>query len=69
MQTVYATLHDSECHKCSRNMQTSPKLRTYITYKSEFCVEPYVYNILNRKLRSVIAELRFGILPCTVEKG
>ncbi len=34
-------------NKWSRNLQTSPKLRTYITYKTEFCVESYVYNILN----------------------
>ena len=47
VQTLWATLHESECLKWSRNLQTSPKLRTYITYKIEFCVEPYVYIILN----------------------
>ncbi len=50
VQIVLATLHESECHKWSRNLQASPKLRTYVIYKTEFCFEPYVYNILNRKL-------------------
>ncbi len=67
VQTVCATLHESECHKWSRYLQISLKLRIYITYKTEFCVEPYVYNILNGKLRSVIAQLTVGILPLVVE--
>ncbi len=44
VQAVWATLHESEL----RNLQTSPTLRTYVTYiyKTEFCFEPYVYNIV-----------------------
>ncbi len=38
-------------------------------YKTEFCVQRYLINILNRKLRSVIAQLRVYILPLAVETG
>ncbi len=46
-----------------------PKLRTYITYKHEYLPEPYVYNVIDRGHRSVLAQFRCGILPLAIETG
>ena len=48
---------------------TSPKLRTYCTFKENPHLEPYVYKIKNRQERSLLAKLRFGTLPLQVEIG
>ena len=37
-----------------------PKLRTYVTLKSEFGKEAYVDNFLSKNRRSLIAQMRTG---------
>ena len=46
-----------------------PKLRTYVTFKEKFELEEYIKVGLSRKQRSVLAQLRLGILPLHVETG
>ncbi len=46
-----------------------PKLRTYITFKKVFEVEPYVLSFMSRQRRSYLAQLRNGILPLQLEVG
>jgi len=46
-----------------------PKLRSYVLFKSEMCLEPYVYKVINRSHRSILAQLRCGILPLKIETG
>lgn len=50
-------------------VQQVPKLRTYVRFKKEFYVEPYIYKVYNRKHRSAIAQFRTGILPLYIETG
>lgn len=45
------------------------KLRTYNSFKEYLCTEKYVKSNLNRKERSLIAQLRLGILPLKLETG
>ncbi len=45
-----------------------PKLRTYITFKMSYEVEPYALSFMNRKHRSYLAQYR-GILPLSIETG
>ena len=45
------------------------KLKTYIKYKEEFNVEPYLIISMNRKCRSYVAQFRCGILPLKIETG
>ena len=40
-----------------------PKLRTYILFKSEYCTENYLKLYLSCSQRSLLAQLRTGILP------
>ena len=35
----------------------------YVTFKTDIYVEPFVYNFLSRYKRSLLAQLRCGILP------
>ena len=49
--------------------RSKPKLRTYILYKNNFSPEPYVTQFLSRKQRSLLAQLRCGILPIKIETG
>ena len=53
--------------KC--NIAKKPKLRTYIEFKKELYVEPFVQHCHNRKRRSYMSQLRLGILPIMIETG
>ena len=44
------------------DLATKPKLRSYILFKDEYCSEKYVKFCTNRQERSLIAQIRFGIL-------
>ena len=46
-----------------------PKLRTYITFKTNYETENYVKSCLSKQERSFMAQLRCGVLPLTVETG
>ena len=52
-----------------QQVSTVPKLRTYVTYKKSHEVEPYVYKVIHRGHRSVLAQFRTGILPLAIETG
>ncbi len=68
-ERIWALLHEKDCTKWISSVSNSPKLRTYALFKKDYCVEPYVYLVLNRKYRSVLAKLRTGILPLEIEVG
>ena len=51
------------------NIKTLPKLRTYKNIKLDNSTEHYVKYVMNRKKRSLIAQLRIGILPINIETG
>ena len=46
-----------------------PKLRSYRKYKTSYKTEPYVKMFLSKFERSLIAQLRSGILPLKLETG
>ena len=46
-----------------------PKLRTYCLLKDDFQTESYVKLNLTRSQRSLMAQIRFGILPLQIETG
>ena len=45
------------------------KLRTYSTFKSEYCIENYCKSIMPLKHRSAMAKLRCGVTPLRNESG
>ncbi len=51
------------------NIARTPKLRTYVTFKDTYEVEPYVLSFMNTKCRSYLAQCRCGILPLEIETG
>ena len=53
----------------NKDIKSQDKLRTYRTFKSEFGLETYVQCDLSRSERSLIAQLRCGILPLAIETG
>ncbi len=55
--------------KWKNNLVNKPKLRTYISFKEQFCTEDYVKLCIPRKERSMLAQIRFGILPLHIETG
>jgi hypothetical protein len=65
----WALLHERECQSWREAVETSPKLRTYVQFKCNYGVEPYVTNVFNRAQRSVLAKLRCGVLPLEIETG
>ncbi len=55
--------------KWKNNLPNKPKLRTYISCKEQYCTEKYVKLCIPRKERSMLAQIRFGILPLHIETG
>ena len=52
-----------------KGLNAKPKLRTYRAIKEEYKTEKYVLLNLERNQRSILAQLRFGILPIHIETG
>ena len=50
-------------------INSKPKLRTYIKFKKNFHIEPYIKITTNRYERSLLAKLRCGILQLHIETG
>ena len=55
--------------KWSTSVQQSPKLRTYKLFKDSFTTEYYIKLNLRKNERSLLAQLRCGILPLRIETG
>ena len=55
--------------KLVEELPSKPKLRTYVTYKTEFGLQSYISSNMNRHRRSLMAQFRLSILPITVETG
>ena len=53
----------------SRNLSSFPKLRSYITYKSHFSFEYYLFEVKEFKLRRYIAKVRLSSHDFQIEKG
>ena len=51
----------------SKAILNQSKLRTCILFKTDYCADNYVTANLTRPERSVIAQLRAGILPLNIE--
>ena len=51
------------------SMPSKPKLRTYVKFKPVFETEFYVKSNLSRSKRSLIAQLRSGVLGLSIETG
>ena len=52
-----------------RDVFWKPKLRFYRQLKPNICVEKYVQLNIPQRQRSLLAQLRFGILPLRIETG
>ena len=50
-------------------MSSKPKLRLYSKFKDNFKTDDYVFSLMPRYERSLLAQLRMGILPLRVETG
>ena len=50
-------------------VDSKPKLRTYKTFKSTYGRESYIDSYIPKYERSLISQLRIGILPLRIETG
>ncbi len=66
---MWTLLHEDVCKIWEDNIKIMPKLRTYITFKKVFEVEPYVLSFMSRQRRSYLTQLRNGILSLQLELG
>ena len=60
-------IHLYYANKWSQDIQHVPKLRTYRLFKSTFKTEEYIELNLKKNERSMLCQLRMGILPLRVE--
>ena len=68
LEQAWACLHEKECQTWVSQIENMPKLRTYRIFKKQYKVEEYVH-LKNRKHRSLLSQIRFGILPIEIETG
>ena len=57
----------AEKRKWNIELDKQPKLRTYKLFKTEFKLEDYVHMDLSLSQRSVLAQIRCGVLPLRIE--
>ena len=55
--------------KWKTDILSKPKLGTYVTFKSVLQTEEYLRNNISRHKRSLLAQLRLGILPLEIKVG
>ena len=63
------TIKDKMLTVWRKEASKKPKLRTYVTLKDNIEVEPYIKYGNNRQTRSLMAQIRCGILPIRIETG
>ena len=69
IQHAKTILKSLDKHVWSENVEQLPKLRFYRRFKFSNECDPYVYKVSNRAHRSIMAQLRSGVLPLRVETG
>jgi len=69
MATVKDNIKDFMLKDWKENVVKKPKLRTYVTFKDNVDVEPYVKYCNLRQNRSIMAQIRCGVLPIRLETG
>ena len=66
---LWSVLYSKHCYQWNNDIKNISKLKFYMLYKSVLCIEPYVVNVLTRQDRSILAQLRYGIVPLRIETG
>ena len=69
LTTAENVLYVKMCNSWEEEIYQKPKLCTYVTFKYTFGPEPYVYSYMSRSERSLLAQLRIGVLPLKIETG
>ncbi len=67
MNSCWALLHELQCKQWLDEITRKSKLRTYVTFKNSYEVEPYELSFMNRKHRSYLAQYHCGILSLSIE--
>jgi len=69
LELVKERLYTQQCTEWKNEILQKPKLRFYREFKNEPTIENYVsFNLLPNE-RSILAQIRLGILPLAVETG
>ena len=66
---VKIKLNDLMQEQWSHEMHNKPKLRTYVQIKDILEPEPYVLSNISSQRRSLLAQIRLGILPIRIKNG
>ena len=62
MNLVKSKLNDLMHEQWSNEVHNKPKLRTYVQIKDTFEPEPYVLSNISRQRRSLLGQIRLGIV-------
>ncbi len=69
LEIVKSRIKNKDNESWHSDVRKGTKLKTYVTFKNEFNVEPYILNPIQKCPHSVFVKLRCGILPLHIEKG
>ncbi len=69
LELAKTSIFDKEKTKWKENVKEKPKLDFFSCIKPNFCVEPYIKLNISRYERSLLSQLRYGILQIQLETG
>ncbi len=69
LETINSRIKNKDIESWHSDVRKKTKLRTYVTFKNELNVEPYLLNPIQKCQCSGFAKLRCGILPLHIETG
>ena len=81
LKHIYDDCVTCDIHECKRRLmellqreflediKNKPKLRSYVKFKSEYATASYLCMGMSREKRSLLGQLRCGILPLEIERG
>ena len=69
LEDVKLHVNELRNNEWQNEIKLKPKLRFYTTFKLTLGVERYILYNLTPSERSIMSQLRFGILPINIESG
>jgi len=67
--TLQEKLFEMDKNEWAQEKDSKPKLRTYRMFKDTYATEKYVLQCIPKHERSLMAQLRCGVLPLEIETG
>jgi hypothetical protein len=69
LKQAESKLMSNMCKKWKNEVKLLPKLRFYNLFKQDYGMEKFVFDMKDRKKRSLMSQIRYSVLPLSIETG